>query len=113
MNILPSSHLSYSINNSKEVPDWTTGFAFALAEQCFLNEYIYEENFDTWINVWDPYNLTNFRFFYNINSTPMMYLLDENKKIIAKKISAETLRNILEIELGKTTVKDIIEKEQN
>ena len=77
------------------------------------SEYIYDKNFDTWINVWDPYNLTNFRFFYNINSTPIMYLLDENKKIIAKKISAETLRSILEIELGKTTSKDKIEKEQN
>ena len=33
--------LSYSIH-SKDAPDWATGFASALAEQCFLNEYIYE-----------------------------------------------------------------------
>ena len=77
------------------------------------SEYIYEKNFDSWINVWDPYNLTNFRFFYNINSTPVMFLLDENKKIIAKRISAETLKNILEIELEKTSIVNKIEKENN
>ncbi len=38
--------LSYSINHSKDTPDWATGFASALAEQCFLNEYIYEESKD-------------------------------------------------------------------
>ncbi|MEE9424504.1 MAG: methyltransferase domain-containing protein [Methylococcales bacterium] len=35
--------LNYSVNNLKEAPTWATGFAYALAEQCFLNEYIYEE----------------------------------------------------------------------
>ncbi|NOQ27197.1 MAG: DUF5106 domain-containing protein [Bacteroidales bacterium] len=64
-------------------------------------KYINEEGYVDWINAWDPYNLTNFRFFYNIYSTPTIFLLDENKKIIAKRIGEETLRNILEIELGK------------
>ncbi len=38
--------LNYSIDNPNQAPDWATGFAFALAEQCFLNEYIYEETED-------------------------------------------------------------------
>jgi thiol-disulfide isomerase/thioredoxin len=64
-------------------------------------EYIHDKGYEDWINVWDPYNLTNFRFFYNIYSTPTLYLLDKDKKIIAKRIGAETLRSILEIELKK------------
>ncbi len=60
-------------------------------------KYIHEKGYEDWINVWDPYNLTNFRFFYNVYSTPTIYLLDENKKIIAKRIGHETLKNILEI----------------
>ena len=64
-------------------------------------DYIFKNEFDDWINVWDNYNMTNFRFFYNINSTPSIYLLDENKKIIAKRISHETLKEILDIELNK------------
>ncbi len=77
------------------------------------SEYIHKNGFDDWNNVWDPYNLTNFRFFYNIYSTPTIYLLDENKKIIAKRIGYETLKNILEIELGKKDIAEEIEKERN
>lgn len=53
-----------------------------------------------WINVIDIYNETNFRTIYDINSTPIIYLLDENKRIIAKKMGAEQLEDILLRELG-------------
>ena len=69
-------------------------------------EYITNNEYEDWINVWDPYNLTNFRFFYNVYSTPTIYLLDENKKIIAKRIGHETLKNILEIELGRKKISE-------
>lgn len=75
-------------------------------------KYIEEKGFDDWINVWDPYNLTNFRFFYNVYSTPTLYLLDENKKIIAKRISHETVKNILELELGKKNVSKVLEEKK-
>ncbi len=38
------------------------------------------------INVWEPFGTSNFRDKYNISSSPILYLLDENKEIIAKKI---------------------------
>lgn len=63
-------------------------------------KYLNDNQFE-WTNVWDPDNLTNFRFFYNIYSTPTIYLLDKDKKIVAKRIGHDTVRNILEIELGK------------
>jgi hypothetical protein len=34
---------------------------------------------------------SNFRYDYFIESTPQLFVLDENKKIIAKKIGAEQL----------------------
>ena len=52
------------------------------------------ELFD-FINCWDPNNQTNFRVFYHIESTPMLYLLDKNKKIIAKKLDIEQLADML------------------
>jgi thiol-disulfide isomerase/thioredoxin len=73
-------------------------------------KYIYDKGYEDWINAWDPFLLTNFKFFYNVNSTPIIFLLDENKKIIAKRIGHETLRNKLEIELGK---KDIAKEINN
>jgi thiol-disulfide isomerase/thioredoxin len=63
-------------------------------------QYI-NDNQLNWINVWDPDNTTNFRFFYNIYSTPTIYLLDKDKKIIAKRIGHESIRKIIEMELEK------------
>ncbi|MDA3952491.1 MAG: thioredoxin-like domain-containing protein [Bacteroidales bacterium] len=76
-------------------------------------KYINDHDYNDWINAWDPYNLTNFRFFYNIFSTPTIYLLDENKKIIAKRIGYDTLKNILEIALGRKDIANEIKKERD
>ena len=57
----------------------------------YLNERGYE-----WVNVYDPHHDTNFRNLYDIYSTPVMYLLDEKKEIIAKRINSETLEKILD-----------------
>lgn len=58
-------------------------------------DYINDKGFD-WINAWDPKQSTFFRLFYDIYSTPTVYLLDENKKIIAKRISVEALGEMLD-----------------
>jgi thiol-disulfide isomerase/thioredoxin len=50
-----------------------------------------EDNKITWINGWDPKRSSRFDFFYNVNSTPTVYILDKNKKIIAKKLSVEEI----------------------
>lgn len=52
-----------------------------------------------WINVQDVKLETGFRATYDITSTPVTFILDENKKIIAKKVSAEQIYQILKNEL--------------
>ncbi|MBM3420017.1 MAG: DUF4369 domain-containing protein [Bacteroidetes bacterium] len=49
-----------------------------------------------WINGWDPQRTTHYDFFYNITSTPTIYILDSNKKIIAKKLPAESVESFIE-----------------
>lgn len=49
------------------------------------------ENKLPWINVGDWVPESNFRYDYYIESTPQIYVLDENKIIIAKKLGAEQL----------------------
>jgi thiol-disulfide isomerase/thioredoxin len=49
-----------------------------------------------WINVYDPEDANRFRHKYNVYSTPTFYLLDADKKIIAKRFDIETLKRILE-----------------
>ena len=58
-----------------------------------------------WQNVHDMYNETNFRHVYDIYSTPVIYLLDKNKNILAKRITVDQLDMILN--------KYIIEKEKS
>jgi thiol-disulfide isomerase/thioredoxin len=63
-------------------------------------KYISKHGFD-WINVFDPYNTSKFRKKYDIYSTPTIYLLDEEKKIIAKRIGHDALKKMLEQKVGK------------
>lgn len=57
-------------------------------------KFVEEHHFE-WINVWDQYNFTNFRLLYDIYSTPTIYILDKNKKIIAKRIGVEQIPNFI------------------
>lgn len=54
-------------------------------------EYIRTNNLTSWINGWDPERRTNYAFYYNVQATPLIYILDRNKKIIAKKIGVEDI----------------------
>ena len=50
----------------------------------------------TWINGWDPQRMSRFDYFYNVESTPMIYILDRNKKIIAKRLGVENIGSFIE-----------------
>ncbi|MEI6049871.1 MAG: thioredoxin-like domain-containing protein [Bacteroidota bacterium] len=65
------------------------------ADKSKWTKYI-EENKITWINGWDPERSTHFDFYYNVQSTPMVYILDKNKKIIAKKLAVENIASFIE-----------------
>lgn len=58
-------------------------------------KYIQENKLD-WINGWDPQRLTNFDYYYNVQSTPGIYILNKNKIIIAKKLPVETIGSFIE-----------------
>lgn len=50
----------------------------------------------SWINGWDPNRSTHFDYFYNVQATPLLYVLDRNKKIIAKKLSVDDIPSFIE-----------------
>ena len=39
---------------------------------------------------------SHFDFYYNVQSTPMVYILDKNKKIIAKKLAVEDIGSFID-----------------
>ncbi len=48
-----------------------------------------------WTNVWEPFGHSEYRDKYNISSTPVVYLLDKNKKIIAKRVGYKQAIDII------------------
>jgi thiol-disulfide isomerase/thioredoxin len=65
------------------------------ADKAKWQKYIEENKLD-WINGWDPERRTNFGYYYNVESTPMIYILDRNKTIIAKKLSVENIGSFID-----------------
>lgn len=72
----------FAVYTQGDQPEWT--------------EFIEEHELYDFINVWDPYRQSGFRENYDIRSTPTVYVLGEDKKIIGKRISIEDLPGFIE-----------------
>ena len=77
-------------NNTNEMVKW--------------KEFIEKEKLSDWTNVYPAPVVTgnytkedvDFQTLYNVRQTPVIYLLDQDKKIIAKKVGAENYTKIIE-----------------
>lgn len=58
-------------------------------------KFVDEHELVGWTHAWDPTNGSGFRYKYNVKSSPMIYLLDQDKKIIAKRIDYVSLSKYL------------------
>jgi hypothetical protein len=45
--------------------------------------------------VWDETHISQFKILYDARKTPAVYILDENKKIIAKGLSVEQIGDLM------------------
>jgi len=76
-------------NNTNEMVKW--------------KEFIEKEKLQDWINVYPPKVLNgnytkeevDFQTLYNVRQTPVFYLIDKDKKIIAKKVGFENYKDII------------------
>lgn len=67
-------------------------------------KFIWEKGLQNWINVNDIQHQSNFRQLYDIYSTPVIYILDKDKKIRAKRIGPEQVPDVID-HLEKTGTK--------
>lgn len=51
--------------------------------------------FVEWVNVYDPQFESGFHILYNVISTPQMFLLDKDKKIIGRNLKVDSLKELL------------------
>jgi peroxiredoxin len=72
----------YSMDNKKEWVDFLT-----------------KHDLYDWTNVWDKNDVSRFKILYDARMTPAVYVLDKNKKIVAKKMTVEQLDNFFAREL--------------
>jgi peroxiredoxin len=59
------------------------------------HEFIIKNDLN-WINLADLPSKTHFKYYYDIRSTPTVYILDKDKKILLKKIAAEDVSKIID-----------------
>lgn len=59
-------------------------------------EFIGKNELEGWHHVYDPNHRSGYRYFYNVRSTPQLFLLDKEKKIIAKRLDYETIGKLIE-----------------
>ena len=57
-------------------------------------KYIIDNKLD-WINIYDGVHINNIKEKYDIYSTPVIYMLDNNKRIKAKRIGTEQVKDIV------------------
>lgn len=57
-------------------------------------DFVNEHKLYDWINAWNPYSY-DFKLKYDVITTPQIYILDENKKILAKRISPDQVEEII------------------
>jgi thiol-disulfide isomerase/thioredoxin len=56
---------------------------------------IQERGMDIWLNVSDQYLRSHYKTIYDVKTTPQIYILDKDKKILVKKIAGEDLAPVM------------------
>ena len=104
----------------KEMPIVNSYYDSANKEQVEIYAVYTQGDWDGWkerirdegykfINVANAFGLDKFRDYYNIKTTPQIYILDKDKKIRFKKIAATDIKNTVNFLLEE---QGIIEKEE-
>ncbi len=69
-------------------------------------KFVNKHHLNDWHNLWDVHHTTQFREYYDISGTPVVFLLDKDNKIVAKKMGIE---QCIDIVIEKI-MRDIVDK---
>jgi thiol-disulfide isomerase/thioredoxin len=68
-------------------------------------DFVNEHNLLDWHNAWSPTSYA-YKDLYNVYTTPTLYILDKDKKIIAKRIGPDQMEDFIKNELKKEKITD-------
>lgn len=90
------------LTESKEIPKWRE----------FINKY----NLQSWINVYETEaqkkineeaKKPSYKQLYDVTQTPTLYLLDKDKRIIAKKLTWQQMDEVLQMKINNKPINNI------
>ncbi len=84
----------FAICNKSWEKDENGGISLKEVEKCW--DYIDKNDYDGWLNVVDPFNRSRYKSKYFIQSTPQIFILDKDKKIISKRLASEQLTEVMD-----------------
>jgi len=90
--IIPQFHKLYQDMDTAKVK---VALIYTQVEPKDWHDFIEKHDLHDCVNLYDPYQLSNFRNLYDIYSTPTSYVLDKDKKIIAKRIGPDTIADFV------------------
>lgn len=95
---MPKLKTIYEKLNQRMYPEGKYFEVYAVSLTNIAEEWIkyVRDNKLKWVNVSDLYNNTKFRRLYDIYSTPVIFLLNEKKEIIVKRLSVEQVEEVIE-----------------
>jgi thiol-disulfide isomerase/thioredoxin len=73
-------------------------------------EFLKERNLTGWINAVDPFFKTKFKTIYDIRTTPQVFVLDDEKEILIKRIGIDQLKEVMNDMIKREEANDGSEK---
>jgi len=92
--VTPVLHEFYEKNKSKL--DLEVYAATVENESKDWKEFIREKGIGDWVNVWDSRGEIDFARLYDVTSYPVIYILDQDKKIIGKHLDVSRLQDFFD-----------------
>lgn len=90
----PALHQIYSRLQEKDVQVISVHVINSVEGKVKWVDFVNENQLFGWINCWSPYS-NDFRSIYNLQSYPQLFVLDQEKKIIAKRVTPEQAESII------------------
>jgi len=97
---IPELHRIYTELKSKGVQVVAVHMLSGIPGKEKWVDFVTANNIYGWINAWNPYDFS-YRETYDVNSSNILFLIDKNKKILAKHISPEQAEQIILEEIRK------------
>ena len=67
-------------------------------DQKAISDFLVSQKLDKkWINTWDPEHVSNYHNNYDVYSTPTIYLMDNKKIIIGKRLDHSNIGSVIDI----------------